>query len=362
MTTCDDSHARRVSILAASVRWRQGSRSTSASTPSGRPGRGHRAVLSGRNTVVVMPTGAGKSLCYQLPALLLDGRHGRGLAADRADEGPGRRAPGPGHRRDLHQLDARPTSSGPTAQQRLRAGSVQAGLRRARALPQRRLRAARCSDAGVALFAVDEAHCISQWGHDFRPDYALLGQVRKRLRPPRTVALTATATPEVRDDIVRGAAPEGPADLRGRLRSPQPLPRGGDGLRRRRQARRACDGRSAAKAAASSTAPPASRPRSCTSTSRPRRRPRCCTTRGWTTRRGGRRRTTFMSTAGLRGRGHQRVRHGHRQARHPLRGARRHPARGRGLLPGDRPRRPRRASPAARCCSSTTPTSSPRSG
>jgi len=50
---------------------------------------------------------------------------------------------------------------------------------------------------------VDEAHCISHWGHDFRPDYAGLGQVRKRLRPPRTVALTATATPEVREDIVR---------------------------------------------------------------------------------------------------------------------------------------------------------------
>ena len=65
--------------------------------------------------------------------------------------------------------------------------------------------------AGVALLAVDEAHCISQWGHDFRPDYALLGQVRKKLRPPRTVALTATATPEVREDIVRSLLLKDPA-------------------------------------------------------------------------------------------------------------------------------------------------------
>ena len=55
----------------------------------------------------------------------------------------------------------------------------------------------------LALLAVDEAHCISQWGHDFRPDYTRLGEVRAMLKPPRTVALTATATPEVRADIVR---------------------------------------------------------------------------------------------------------------------------------------------------------------
>ena len=59
------------------------------------------------------------------------------------------------------------------------------------------------SKVPLALLAVDEAHCISQWGHDFRPDYTRLGEVRAILKPPRTVALTATATPEVRADIVR---------------------------------------------------------------------------------------------------------------------------------------------------------------
>ena len=55
----------------------------------------------------------------------------------------------------------------------------------------------------VKLFAIDEAHCISQWGHDFRPEYSRLGEVRKRLGSPPTIALTATATDDVRDDIVR---------------------------------------------------------------------------------------------------------------------------------------------------------------
>ncbi len=167
------------------------------------------SVLSGRNTVVVMPTGAGKSLCYQLPAVLLPGvtlvvsplialmkdqveqLTARGIAAtfinssltdlERADR--------------MRRLRAREYKLVYVAPERLRSPSFLEAL----------------AEVGVDLLAVDEAHCISQWGHDFRPDYAQLGQVRKRLRPPRTMALTATATPEVREDITRVLLMKDPA-------------------------------------------------------------------------------------------------------------------------------------------------------
>jgi len=168
-----------------------------------RPGQAEviKAVLAGRNAVVVMPTGAGKSLCYQLPAALLDGLSLVispliSLMQDQVDQLQARGIPATFINSSLadservermRQLRARRYRLLYVAPERFRSESFLDLL----------------AEVGVELMAVDEAHCISQWGPDFRPDYRLLGKVRKRLRPPRTVALTATATPEVREDIIR---------------------------------------------------------------------------------------------------------------------------------------------------------------
>jgi len=171
--------------------------------PDFRPGQAEviQAVLEGRNAVVVMPTGAGKSLCYQLPAVMLPGVTlvVSPLIALMKDQ--------------VEQLRARRifatfiNSSLSDAERTERLRGVRGGSYKLVYVAPERFRSPAfldaLSEAQVDLFAIDEAHCISHWGHDFRLDYARLGQARKRLRPPRTVALTATATPEVRDDIIR---------------------------------------------------------------------------------------------------------------------------------------------------------------
>lgn len=168
-----------------------------------RPGQAEvvSTVLSGRNVVVVMPTGAGKSLCYQLPAVMLPGvtlvvSPLIALMKDQVEQLSERGIPATFINSTLSDLERA------DRQRRIRAGEFKLVY----VAPERFRSGAfleAISQLELSLFAVDEAHCISQWGHDFRPDYSLLGKVRKYLRPPRTVALTATATQEVRDDIVR---------------------------------------------------------------------------------------------------------------------------------------------------------------
>ncbi len=156
-------------------------------------------LLAGQDVVCVMPTGAGKSLCYQLPAVALGGLTivVSPLIALMADQVRQLRELGvpthllnssqgaSGQRETLRDLHAGFDGILYVAPERFAAPSFRA------LLPQLRPR----------LFVVDEAHCVSFWGHDFRPDYMRLAEIREALGSPVTVALTATATPQVRSDI-----------------------------------------------------------------------------------------------------------------------------------------------------------------
>ena len=159
------------------------------------------AVLAGEDVVVVMPTGAGKSLCYQLAALAMDGVTlvVSPLISLMKDQVDGLSARG---------LSAASLNSSMTSEE---TSNCIADLRSGKAkllyvAPERfRNKGFQNLLAGlnVTLLAIDEAHCISQWGHDFRPDYMRLGSVLKAFPKAAVMALTATATPEVRDDIIK---------------------------------------------------------------------------------------------------------------------------------------------------------------
>jgi ATP-dependent DNA helicase RecQ len=162
------------------------------------------AILAGKDAVVVMPTGSGKSLCYQLPALMSAGATVvvSPLIALMKDQVDALRA---------RQLPATfINSSLPEREQWSRIDALRRGEFKLVYVAPERFRSSRFLDAlqsiSVSLFAVDEAHCISTWGHDFRPDYLRLKTVVSALNREtrtQTIALTATATPYVRSDIIQ---------------------------------------------------------------------------------------------------------------------------------------------------------------
>jgi ATP-dependent DNA helicase RecQ len=166
-----------------------------------------RAALSGRDLLAVMPTGSGKSIGYQLPALLLPGTTLVvspliALMKDQVDELTRKGIPAAA----LHSLAT------PAARREAEAAMRDGRLRLLYVAPERFAseRFRRLLEAmPVARFAVDEAHCVSEWGHDFRPDYRVLAGAAAGCRRgdgaagrPPILAFTATATPEVREDIV----------------------------------------------------------------------------------------------------------------------------------------------------------------
>jgi ATP-dependent DNA helicase RecQ len=170
-----------------------------------RPGQREacEAALEGRDVLVVMPTGSGKSLCYQLPALMREDVTivVSPLVALMQDQVEALEARGLGDRVALVNAQ-RDTATNADALRRAAAGE----LRLLYVAPERFaspgfLEAMR--EAPIGLFVVDEAHCVSQWGHDFRPDYFRLADAARYLGAGSIVASTATATPRVALDIAR---------------------------------------------------------------------------------------------------------------------------------------------------------------
>ena len=169
-------------------------------------------VLHGNHCLVIMPTGMGKSLCYQIPAIVLASQQ----RSETCDRTPLTLVMSPLIALMKDQVDA-------LLKRGVDATFINSSLQR----QERNQRYANIADGcydllyvtperfrkddfreviskrNVVLLAIDEAHCISEWGHDFRPDYTRVGELRRWLGDPTTIALTATATPDVQADIVR---------------------------------------------------------------------------------------------------------------------------------------------------------------
>ena len=159
------------------------------------------SVLARRDTVVILPTGGGKSLCFQVPALVLDGLTVVlspliSLMKDQVDALVAR---------GVAATFVNSSLSSGEVSARL-AAAIRGQIKLLYVAPERfdfGKAAERLAASPVSLLAVDEAHCISEWGHDFRPSYRRVREIHARLGAPPVVALTATATPEVRRDIIR---------------------------------------------------------------------------------------------------------------------------------------------------------------
>jgi len=159
------------------------------------------AVLNGEDALVVMPTGSGKSIVYQLPALMLPGLTVVvspliALMKDQQDKLAAQGVDALAMHSHLSGSEARDLA------QRVEEGSGEMLYLTPERFKDRDF-FERLLTRTVSLFVIDEAHCVSQWGHDFRPDYLTLGSVVPRLGRPPILALTATATAEVREDIKR---------------------------------------------------------------------------------------------------------------------------------------------------------------
>src|SRR4051794_22580601 len=158
--------------------------------------RAMAAMLEGRDSLVVLPTGGGKSLCYQAPAVLRGGTTVvvSPLIALMKDQVDGLRACGVA----AAQLDSsQPASERHAVESDLKAGRLRLLFVSPEKLVQSDLYRT-LAGLGVQSFAIDEAHCISHWGHDFRPEYRMLGRLRELVPGASVHAFTATATERVR--------------------------------------------------------------------------------------------------------------------------------------------------------------------
>src|SRR3954451_19709545 len=170
-----------------------------------RPGQREacEAAVAGRDVLVVMPTGSGKSLCYQLPALLRDDLTivVSPLVALMQDQVEALQARGLGERVALVNSQQNGAMNADAL-----ARAVGGEVRLLYVAPERFSSPGfvqRIGEASIGLFVVDEAHCVSQWGHDFRPDYFRLADAARALGARTIMASTATATPQVAVDIVK---------------------------------------------------------------------------------------------------------------------------------------------------------------